>query len=141
MPIYNLIGYSSNYSKQQEKSSLFYSKYEITNFNTDIANDNSLKSFKHKSKLLGNTEADGANGILKNVTVVVSLKHLKTLANILYWYKYTYSPEMKSYAKSTNKAFFSKYLSFYWFLTNVITPVISSTQIACDVMCVQHVIH
>ena len=27
------------------------------------------------------------------------------------------------------------------FFMNIITPVISSTQIACDVMCVQHVIH
>ena len=27
------------------------------------------------------------------------------------------------------------------FFIDVITPIISSTQIACDVMCVQHVIH
>ena len=27
------------------------------------------------------------------------------------------------------------------FFIDIITPVISSTQIACDVMCVQHVIH
>ena len=27
------------------------------------------------------------------------------------------------------------------FFINIITPVISSTQIACDVMCVKHVIH
>ena len=27
------------------------------------------------------------------------------------------------------------------FLIDIITPVISSTQIACDVMCAQHVIH
>ena len=26
------------------------------------------------------------------------------------------------------------------FFTDIITPVISSTQIACDVMCLQHVI-
>ena len=27
------------------------------------------------------------------------------------------------------------------FFIDIITPVISSSQIACDVMCVQHVIH
>ena len=52
------------------------SKDEATNFNVDIANDNNFKSFKYKVKLVGNTEADGANGILKNATVAVSLKYL-----------------------------------------------------------------
>ena len=52
------------------------SKDEATNFNADIANDNNFKSFKYKVKLVGNTEADGANGILKNATVAVSLKYL-----------------------------------------------------------------
>ena len=52
------------------------SKDEATNFNADIANDNNFKSFKYKVKLVGNTEADGANGILKNATVTVSLKYL-----------------------------------------------------------------
>ena len=37
------------------------SKDEATNFNVDIANDNNFKSFKYKVKLVGNTEADGAN--------------------------------------------------------------------------------
>ena len=31
----------------------FYSKDEITDFNTDIANDNNFKYFKYKAKLLG----------------------------------------------------------------------------------------
>ena len=31
---------------------------------------------KYKAELLGNTEADGANGILKNATIAVLLKHL-----------------------------------------------------------------
>ena len=40
---------------------------EETNFNADIANDNNFKSFKYKTKLLGNIEANEANGILKNI--------------------------------------------------------------------------
>ena len=32
-----------------------------------------IKSFKYKAKLLGNTEADGANGILQNSKIVVPL--------------------------------------------------------------------
>ena len=31
----------------------FYSKDEVTNFNTDIANTNNFKSSKYKVKLLG----------------------------------------------------------------------------------------
>ena len=38
-----------------------------TNFNADIANDNNFKSFKYETKLLGNIEANEANGILKNI--------------------------------------------------------------------------
>ena len=33
----------------------------------------------YKGKLLENTEAHGANGILKNVTVTVSLKYLSNI--------------------------------------------------------------
>ena len=41
-----------------------------------------------------------------------------------------------------DKKFFFKMLKFlFTFLIDIITPVILSTQIACDVMCVQHVIH
>ena len=38
-------------------------------FKTDIANTNNFKSFKYKAKLLENTEADEAYGILKNATI------------------------------------------------------------------------
>ena len=39
------------------------------------------------------------------------------------------------------KNYFLKMLKFLLtFFIDIITPVISSTQIACDVMCVQHVI-
>ena len=35
-----------------------------------------FKSFKYKTELLGNTEANNANGILKNAAIVVPLKCL-----------------------------------------------------------------
>ena len=62
--MYNLIEYSSNYS-ETTGSLWFYSKDEATNFDDDIANNNNFKSFEYNAKLLGNTETDGANGILK----------------------------------------------------------------------------
>ena len=43
---------------------------------------------------------------------------------------------MKNYAKITLKCL--KFLSSFFIA--IITPIISSTQIACDVMCVKHVI-
>ena len=46
MPIYNLIEYSSNYSKKTV-SLWFYSN----NFNINFANTNNFKYFKHKAKL------------------------------------------------------------------------------------------
>ena len=58
MSIYNLIEYSSNYS-ETIGSFWFYFQDEATNFNADIANDNNIKSFIYKAKLLENTEADG----------------------------------------------------------------------------------
>ena len=61
--MYNLIEYSSNYSETTE-SLWFYSKDKATNFNTDIENTDDFKSFKYKAKLIGNTVAEGANGIL-----------------------------------------------------------------------------
>ena len=82
MPMYNLIEYSSNYS-ETTGSLWFYSKDEATDFNADIANDNSFKSFKYKAKLLGNTKAqpnpNHANGILNNATIVVPLKYLSNV--------------------------------------------------------------
>ena len=35
-----------------------------------------FKSFKYKAKSIGNTVAEGANGILKNETIAVPLKYL-----------------------------------------------------------------
>ena len=56
--MYNIIEYSSNYSKIPE-CLWFYSKNEATNFNADIPNDN-FKSFKHQAILLENTKAQPA---------------------------------------------------------------------------------
>ena len=63
--MYNLLEYSSNYS-DTTASLWFYSKDEVTNFNANIEENNSFASFKYKVKSLGNTEAVGASGILKN---------------------------------------------------------------------------
>ena len=71
--MYNLMEYSSNHS-EITGSLWYYSK--ATNFNADIENTNSFKSFTYKAKLLGNTVADGVNGILKNATIVLPLKYL-----------------------------------------------------------------
>ena len=66
--MYYLIEYSSSYS-ERTGSLWFCSKDEATNFDADIANNNI-------PKLLGNTVADGANGIIRNETIAVSLKYL-----------------------------------------------------------------
>ena len=77
--MYNLIEYSSNYSKTTG-SLWFYSKYEATNFNADIANDDNFKCFKYKAISLENAAAQSAPnaaiGILGNATISVSLKYL-----------------------------------------------------------------
>ena len=74
MPMYNLIEYGSNYS--ETTGHLWF--YEATNFNADIANNN-CKSFEYKAKLLGKAEVDGANEILKNATIAVSLEYLSNI--------------------------------------------------------------
>ena len=47
-----------------------------TDFNNDIANTNYFKPFEYNAKVLGDTEADVMNGILRNTTTAVSLKYL-----------------------------------------------------------------
>ena len=64
MPMYNLIEFSSNYSKTTG-SFQFYSEDEATNFNADVANTNNFKSFIYKAKLLENNEADGDGNFKK----------------------------------------------------------------------------
>ena len=56
MPMHDLLEYSSNYS-YMSGSLWFYSKDEETYFNAHIGNDNDLKSFKYKAKLLRDTVA------------------------------------------------------------------------------------
>ena len=61
MPVYNLIEYRSNYCETTgslwfcSKDVWFYSKDEAINFNADITNTDNFKSFKYKTKLLGNS--------------------------------------------------------------------------------------
>ena len=75
--MYNLMEYSSNYS-ETTGSLWFYSKDEATNLNADIANNNNFKYLRlnFKDTLLGNTKADGNNGILKNTAIAMPLKYL-----------------------------------------------------------------
>ena len=75
MSMYNLTEYSSNYS-ETTGSFWFYSKEGAAYFNADIANNNSFRSFKYKAKLLGNTEADWENKILRNAAIAVPFKYL-----------------------------------------------------------------
>ena len=60
----------------------FYFKDEATYFNNDIANEVNFKSFKFKSKLVGNTKANKLRGILRNATITVPLKCLSNFLAI-----------------------------------------------------------
>ena len=62
--MYNLIEYGWKYS-EITGSLWFY-----------IASTNNFKSFMYEAKLLENTEADNAYGILKNAITTVPLKYL-----------------------------------------------------------------
>ena len=71
MPMYNLIGYSDNYS--DTSGSLWdFKRDEIVN-NADVTNDNNSPSFKYKASIIGNTEN---NGIKNEVKIAVPLKYL-----------------------------------------------------------------
>ena len=90
--MYDLMEYSLNYS-ETTGSWRFYFKDEATNFDADVANnnnnnnDNNFKSVEYEAKLLGNTEAERKNGILKNATTAVPLKYLSHFCESLqcYW--------------------------------------------------------
>ena len=82
MQMYNLLEYSSSYS-DRTGSLWLYSKDEATNCNADIADANNFKSFSCKVKLLGNTEVNGADGILKNTTIAVPLNYLSNFLSSL----------------------------------------------------------
>ena len=68
MSMCNVIEYSSNYS-ETTRSLWLYTKDEVSDFKNNVANTNDFKSFKYKTKLLGNTVAqpdpNQANGILQ----------------------------------------------------------------------------
>ena len=71
--LYNLLKYSSKYS-ELTGSLWFYAKGEATCFDVDIVSIDDFTSFKYKAILLRDT--DGANCILRNTTIAVSLKYL-----------------------------------------------------------------
>ena len=65
---------------KQTGSLWFYYKDEATRFNANFANTDNFKSFKYKAILLEKTEGlpdpNNATGILKDLTIAVSLKNL-----------------------------------------------------------------
>ena len=79
MPMYNLIEHSDNYA--DSSGSLYQFKRDESLMNDaknylNVALDNST-SFKYKASLLGKAnDADGNDRPLKNVKIVVPLKHL-----------------------------------------------------------------
>ena len=73
MPMYNLIEYSDNHS--DTSGSLWQFKRDEIIGNTNLTNCNS-SSFKYKSNLIGNTDADGATRKKEGVKIAVPLKYL-----------------------------------------------------------------
>ena len=69
--MYNLMEFIDNYSNTS--GSLWgFKRDEITN-NANVTNDDNAPSFKYKSSLITNTEADGTK---KGVKIAVPLKYL-----------------------------------------------------------------
>ena len=81
MPMYILTEYSNNYSGAS--GSLWQFERDELIGNINLTNDNS-SSFKYKSDLFGNTDADGANRKKEGVKIVVPLKYL---SNFWRWLK------------------------------------------------------
>ena len=71
MPMYNLIGYSDNYS--DATGSLWGFKRDVVTNNTNVANNNNVPSFKYKANLISNSEIDGTK---KGVKIPIPLKYL-----------------------------------------------------------------
>ena len=61
----------------------------------NIANNANFKSFECKTKFIGNTEGDGANGILKHTTLTVPLKYLSNFWRSLEIPLISYEVELK----------------------------------------------
>ena len=78
MPMYNLIEYSDDYFDTSGNLWQFKRDEQPINNNgafIDITAENS-SSFKYKSNLIGNTDADGANRKKEGVKIAVPLKYL-----------------------------------------------------------------
>ena len=73
MPMHNLIVYSDNYS--DISGSLWNFKRDEIIGNINVTNNN-YSSFKYKSNVIGDTDADGANKKKENVKIAVPLKYL-----------------------------------------------------------------
>ena len=69
--VYTFLEYILKYSDPTD-SLWFYFKNEVANFIDDIAGNDNFESFKNKYELLGETAADGLNGIL----IAIPLKYL-----------------------------------------------------------------
>ena len=81
--MYNLLECSSSYS-DTTSSLWFYFKDEATNFNDNIA-DNIFYTYKAKTKtkLIGNTVANGDTGTLRNAITTVPLNYLSNFWQLL----------------------------------------------------------
>ena len=79
MPLYNLTEYSDNYSDTSVSLWQFKrDELKVDNINTALTNDNA-SSFKHKTSIIGNTVADGANCKRDNVKIDVPLKYVSNI--------------------------------------------------------------
>ena len=78
MPMYNLIEYSDNYS--DTSGSLWNFKRDEIIGNINITN-NTSSSFKYKSNLIGDTDADRANRKKENVKIAVPLTFLSNFGD------------------------------------------------------------
>ena len=76
MPMYNLIEYSDNYS--DTSGGLWNFKRDEIIGNINVTN-NTSSSFKYKSNLIGDTDADEANRRKESVKISVPLKYLSNI--------------------------------------------------------------
>ena len=73
MPMYNLIGYTDNYSKTSGSLQQYYRDEPALNDDGTLANfPSNSASFKFKQKITGSTGDD----VTKNVEIMVPLKYL-----------------------------------------------------------------